>query len=402
MNPEGDEAIKKECIDDAFYFIQYTCVQEQADQAAKYDEIAIVTIIIMLVGYGFTLIITNQRQLTHIEQLKYDLNTVTAADFTVEMDISRRAYLDFLKNEYNPKGKPEGHSPGMYLKQYLKKKIDDILSVYNKNNAKMHKKLKKEQKMEEEKKQNKIVGQSTTKKAIKADWNRLSKADKGDMSKSFASLHDKIKNEVFHPQIDDRFKVKVSEIIFAYENHELIDLLKQRGKCIQNMDYHAVDEYDEKINALIRDPSKYETFTYPVCAFITFEKDDYHDIALEYSKDVAKNQKDSVITKRVETIFNELPTFKDATNPSNIIWENRHVKGLKFIRKLTCASIIIFIFLAASFFMMVALKKSSMEFTMKYQHVECNELYNVYGHSDSDKIHAAFHEYALNRRYRER
>lgn len=54
----------------------------------------------------------------------YDNNTVTAADFTVEIDISTEAYDDFLKNQYYPIGKKQGYSPGLYLKMYLRNKLD--------------------------------------------------------------------------------------------------------------------------------------------------------------------------------------------------------------------------------------------------------------------------------------
>lgn len=60
--------------------------------------------------------------------LKYDVSIINTSDFTVELDISEECYKSFLVNEYNPKGKPMGHSPGRYLKMYLKKKVDDILS----------------------------------------------------------------------------------------------------------------------------------------------------------------------------------------------------------------------------------------------------------------------------------
>ena len=66
--------------------------------------------------------------MTELSQLQYDISTFTAADFTVELNISPAAYEDFLTNQYEPKGKKDGYSPGMYLKLYLKSRIDKILS----------------------------------------------------------------------------------------------------------------------------------------------------------------------------------------------------------------------------------------------------------------------------------
>lgn len=60
--------------------------------------------------------------------MKYNLSTVTANDFTCELDISQRAYDDFLKNEYYPKGQKDNTSPALFLKAYLREKIEHILS----------------------------------------------------------------------------------------------------------------------------------------------------------------------------------------------------------------------------------------------------------------------------------
>lgn len=56
------------------------------------------------------------------------MDTVTASDFTVELDISQEAYQDFLQNHYKPKIKHDERSPAMYLKEYLKVKVDHLLS----------------------------------------------------------------------------------------------------------------------------------------------------------------------------------------------------------------------------------------------------------------------------------
>jgi hypothetical protein len=40
-----------------------------------------------------------------INQVKYDLQTLSASDFTIELDISLDDYDQFLKNEYEPNGK---------------------------------------------------------------------------------------------------------------------------------------------------------------------------------------------------------------------------------------------------------------------------------------------------------
>ena len=63
-----------------------------------------------------------------VNKLKYDLATTTLNDFAVEMDITEADWQDFLDNHYHPKGEKAEKSPSLYLKQYLKKRIEEVLS----------------------------------------------------------------------------------------------------------------------------------------------------------------------------------------------------------------------------------------------------------------------------------
>jgi hypothetical protein len=63
-----------------------------------------------------------------MEQLKYDISIVTAADYTVELEISEKMFKDFKTNFYDPKGAEDNKSVGLYLKEYLKSKIEFILN----------------------------------------------------------------------------------------------------------------------------------------------------------------------------------------------------------------------------------------------------------------------------------
>lgn len=57
---------------------------------------------------------------------------------------------------------------------------------------------------------------------------------------------------------------------------------------------------------MIRDSAMYEKLTIPVCAFITFEKDEGRDEAINYIKEVMKARKDNEVRMEFsqETIFN--------------------------------------------------------------------------------------------------
>lgn len=75
-------------------------------------------------------------------------------------------------------------------------------------------------------------------------------------------------------------EVKIAEIVFAFNNSQLINLLKQRGAAIINQKYDTMREIEKKITDLKKD--NYEDFTRPVCAFITFEEEDSYIIAQDF------------------------------------------------------------------------------------------------------------------------
>jgi hypothetical protein len=50
----------------------------------------------------------------------------------------------------------------------------------------------------------------------------------------------------------------------------LIVLLKKRGEAITDLDFETIRTLEYKIDQLMKDPSKYDSLTVPVCAFITF------------------------------------------------------------------------------------------------------------------------------------
>jgi hypothetical protein len=62
--------------------------------------------------------------------------------------------------------------------------------------------------------------------------------------------------------------------------------------------------------------ASYDKLTRPVCAFITFEEEDAYILAQDFEPVVGKK---SDVTFLGEDLY-----FIEATEPTNIIWENRH------------------------------------------------------------------------------
>jgi hypothetical protein len=103
-------------------------------QEDSYNKIALATATIMFVAFSFILLIYFLQKTSRLDQLEYDINTVSAGDFTVEINISSKMYNYFLDEHYNTVGfktKEESgdtYSPALYLKKHLSEEIGRMLT----------------------------------------------------------------------------------------------------------------------------------------------------------------------------------------------------------------------------------------------------------------------------------
>ena len=102
-------------------------------------------------------------------------------------------------------------------------------------------------------------------------------------------------NKTFQPSFNSKIH-KVAEISFAFENHEAIDLLRERGtamKAILNKnedlveeDFEPIKKVEEKINSKLNEPNIVnDRFSTPVCAFIVFEREEGLKEALAFTRE---------------------------------------------------------------------------------------------------------------------
>lgn len=74
-------------------------------------------------------------------------------------------------------------------------------------------------------------------------------------------------------------KCAIADIVFSFENRELILALRERGSQIAYQDFEQVEVCDKKINELFAD---FDKLTVPTSAFVTFETDDWKELSLRY------------------------------------------------------------------------------------------------------------------------
>lgn len=230
-------------------------------------------------------------------------------------------------------------SKALYLKKYLIEKIGLILTSYNI-----------QLKMQE-----------------KHHAKHLSKVD-----------HESVPSELSAAE-KEKCKVEVFDIQFAFNNHKLINILKARGTAITNLDFDKIRVYNEEINKLIKNEEEYDNLTKPVCAFITFVKDDGKNIALAYSERETFFSRKSSYTLEKETLFNREPEFIDSTEPTNIIWENRHIKGINYGARVFSAFLIICLMLTITFWVIFAFKQAQIRNQKQWPTVDCQDIEKTYG-----------------------
>ena len=68
-------------------FVQYTCVQDAADQHRKYNRLCMSVATAVLIALLFTITIRYLFQGGKMMQIDWDMSTVTAGDYTVEFEI---------------------------------------------------------------------------------------------------------------------------------------------------------------------------------------------------------------------------------------------------------------------------------------------------------------------------
>lgn len=79
-------------------------------------------------------------------------------------------------------------------------------------------------------------------------------------------------------------------ISFAFDNAELINLLRARGQFIKVENYDKMREINSKIDSLKSDKAKLEKFYRPVTAFLTFENEEGLNRAKNYNDVVNANE----------------------------------------------------------------------------------------------------------------
>jgi len=155
---------------------------------------------------------------------------------------------------------------------------------------------------------------------------------------------------------------KIADIVFSFNNSRLISALRARGATIAAQDFDAMRKEEAKINELFQE---FDSLTVPTAAFITFESDDsasYADMVVQ-SNDILLNQ---------EFKFNK------PSEPTDIIWENRHFTRSDYIWRQLFAYAIIGVLLFGSFIFIYWIQSTSAEMGRVFPAADCSGIHEAY------------------------
>ena len=124
----------------------------------------------------------------------------------------------------------------------------------------------------------------------------------------------------FNHVIND-IKVGFANITFAYDNPELLNLLETRGQAVTSGKFDKLPAINKKLQDLKE--TKSNKLIRPVTAFLTFNTQEGYERALKYWGPGSENlfSEYTEAHKFCDTVIR----VKPAPEPSNIIWENRHI-----------------------------------------------------------------------------
>lgn len=71
------------------FFMQFSCNVTGDEFKDKYNKVALASACISFIAFCFGALVYYMQRTSKLDQLDYDMNTITAGDFTVELDLGK-------------------------------------------------------------------------------------------------------------------------------------------------------------------------------------------------------------------------------------------------------------------------------------------------------------------------
>jgi len=150
--------------------------------------------------------------------------------------------------------------------------------------------------------------------------------------------------------------VKIAIITFAFNNSEIIQNLKQRGKFIKNEKWKSCEKLQAKMtNRLHNSQELLDKMQTPVACFMSLESEEGKCRADIYNETVMEPD-----YEKYRTFLGSEIDVSGASEPTDIIWENRHFTSFqRFVRTIIVAVVLLGV-LCCSFALIYTAQKTSL------------------------------------------
>lgn len=110
--------------------MQYTCVMSNAQQRGKYFELSVITFCGLMTCFLFTIMTRWLHHKGKINQVEWNMATITAGDYTVEMKIKAKSFKKWHKQEYMKEGGDHAQEipSSLSLKKHMIRIIEEQLT----------------------------------------------------------------------------------------------------------------------------------------------------------------------------------------------------------------------------------------------------------------------------------
>jgi len=180
--------------------------------------------------------------------------------------------------------------------------------------------------------------------------------------------------------------VKIAQITFAYYNGEVIRWLTKRGDLIKTEKWDKVKEINDEIaEGISKNGELLDRCQKPCSVFATFETEEGYNRAIIYNEQPQM----SFLNGEIE--------IQEASEPTDIIWENRQFKPWQRTNKRLVVYFIIIVMLAISATVIFLCTKSSNAAKFKYPTATCSiteDDYKTLG--NKTWLTDAMNEYSVN------
>lgn len=177
--------------------------------------------------------------------------------------------------------------------------------------------------------------------------------------------------------VEDHSKIAI--VTLAFNNTKVIQLLKQRGTAIANQNWKEKNKVERSLIELKNDEKRLKKLTNPCHIFITFQYEEGVERIKKYNQYCEEDES----LEDIKLFLGQRLEFIEASEPSDIIWENRHFTPEQRKRKAWVAFSILTLLLLVSFGFQFHFQRMADLTTAKFPSFDCAML--VSGSENSEE-----------------